>query len=532
MRLLPPNTYAADPALRSLLRAWLRPETLEWAEPELDRLGALAAGELPRLGAECEARPPWLRTVEPWGERVDEVVYPEAWWRLAEIAARLGLAGLPYEEEALGLGGPEVRVVHSALCYLFEPQTATYMCPVSMTDAAARVLIDFGPESLRREVVPHLVSRDPGEAWTAGQWMTELHGGSDVGANAVEARRADGAWRLYGRKYFCSNVGGQVVLALARPDGAGPGTRGLGLFLVPRLLADGSRNRYRIDRLKDKLGTRAMATGEVTLEGAHAELVGDVERGFSQMTPMLNITRLHNGIASAAGLRRGLQLARGYAAQRSAFGRPLDQLPLQRQVLVELAVQAEAALVLTMRLAALLGRLECGLATPDERLVFRLGSSLTKLYTARQAVAGASEVIEAFGGAGYMEDTGIARLLRDAQVLPIWEGTTNVLSLDALRTVARPGVAEAFLGELERLGAPGRAALESVMGRLRGQDPDLVQRQGRRFAFQAAEAWIAGLLREAAGRGPREAAVAELWDARGEPDGTAEDLFALVVDGE
>jgi alkylation response protein AidB-like acyl-CoA dehydrogenase len=531
VRLLPPNTYAADPALRSLLQAWLRPGTLEWAEPQLTELGALAAEELQLAGEECERQPPWLRSIDPWGQRVDEVVYPDAWRRLAAGAARFGLAGLPYEEEPLRRAGPEVRLVHAALCYLFEPQTATYMCPVSMTDAAARVLLDFGPEPLCRKVVPHLVSRDPEQAWTAGQWMTEQQGGSDVGANMVEARHEDGGWRLFGRKYFCSNVGGELALVLARPQGAGPGTRGLALFCVPRSLADGSRNHYRIDRLKDKLGTRGMATGEVTLEGAGAEPVGELERGFAQMTPMLNITRLHNAVASAAALRRGLQLSRGYAASRTAFGHTLDQLPLQRQVLTMLAVQAEAALALTMRLAALLGRVEQGLADPQERLLFRLAGSLVKLYTARQAVAGTSEALEAFGGAGYMEDTGIAALARDAQVLTIWEGTTNVLALDLLRSVAKPGAAQALLAELERLESPDRPELERRLAWLAARDQDTAQRSARAFAFAAGEAWIAGLLRSAAGRGAREAAVFELWQARSEGGAQTRDSFSLVVDG-
>jgi alkylation response protein AidB-like acyl-CoA dehydrogenase len=534
VRLLPPNTYAADPALRSLLGAWLTPATREWAEPQLQQLGRLAAEELHLEGERCERQAPWLRAIDPWGERVDEVVYPEAWRRLGAVAARFGLAGMPYEEDSIRQAGAEARLVQAALCYLFEPQTATYLCPVSMTDAAARVLLDFGPEPLCRQFVPHLVSRDPEQAWTAGQWMTEQQGGSDVGANAVDARREEGGWRLYGRKYFCSNVGGELVLALARPEGAGPGTRGLGLFLVPRLLPGGGRNAYRIDRLKDKLGTRGMATGEVTLEGARAEPVGDLGRGFAQMTPMLNITRLHNAVASAASLRRGLQLALGYAATRRAFGRPLEQLPLQRQVLVEMAVRAEAALVLTMRQAALLGRLERGLAADEEKLLFRFGGSLVKLYTARLAVSGASEALEAFGGAGYMEDTGIARLLRDAQVLTIWEGTTNVLSLDVMRTVARPGVAAAYLGELERLGSPRRAALEQRLDWLSKQDEDLRQRYARTLAFEAAEAWVGGLLKDAAGRGSREAAIWELWAASKQPAADAElgaDRFELVVDG-
>ena len=497
MQLLPDNTYLADPALRSYLGSRLDPAVLEWAEPQLIEIGRAAPAELRRWGEECEASPPRLRTIEPWGERVDEVVYSEAWWKLKARAAAAGCVALPYERQSLNVAGPQTRVVQAALAYLFEPGTATYFCPVAMTDAAASVLIESGADRLRDEVLPHLVSREPDQAWTAGQWMTEQQGGSDVGANAVEARPEAGGWRLYGRKFFCSNVGGEVVLALARPQSAGPGTAGLGLFLIPRLLADGTRNHYRIDRLKDKLGTRAMATGEVTLEGAHAELIGDLERGFAQMTPMLNITRVHNAISSAAGMRRGLMLACAYAAQRSAFGKRLDQHPLQRVVLTELAVAAEGCLHLTMRMAELLGRLECGSATDSERLLFRLGTSIAKLYTAKQAVAAASEALEAFGGQGYMEDTGIPRLLRDAQVLPIWEGTTNVLALDALRTLSKPGVAEALTAELERL----------------GQRPDLPaadEPNARRLAFKIGESWIRGLLEEAGARGPREARVAEI----------------------
>ena len=531
MRLLPPNTYEADPALKALLSSWLRPETLEWAEPQLRETGRAAAAELRDWGAQCEAQPAYLRSIDPWGERVDEVIYPDAWRRLAAFAAGGGLVGLPYEEEAVRLAGAEARLVQAALCYLFEPGTATYHCPIAMTDAAARVLTEYGPASLREEVVPHLVSRDPAKAWTAGQWMTEQQGGSDVGANAVEARREHGHWRLYGRKYFCSNVGGEVVLALARPEAAPGGTRGLGLFLIPRVLPDGGRNAYRVDRLKDKLGTRAMATGEVTLEGAQAELVGEIEHGFQQMTPMLNITRLHNAIAAAAGVRRALTMARCYAAQRSAFGRRLDQQPLQRQVLIQLAVQAEAALLMTMRLAALLGRIECRLADEPEKLLFRVGTSLAKLYTAKLAVAAASEGIEAFGGQGYMEDTGIARMLRDAQVLPIWEGTTNVLSLDVLRVLAKPGVAEAFAGELDRLDSPSRKSAADALARAARLEPEPAQRYGRRLAFTLAESWVDGLLEAASSAGERGALVARLWRARGEPLLEGSDGFELVVDG-
>ena len=529
-QLLPDNTYLADHGLRLALRALLPEAARAWIEPALTEIGRAAATELADWGDQCERQPAQLRPIDPWGERVDDVIYPEAWRRLAGFAARSGLTALPYEPGALAAAGPDARLAQAALCYLFQPGTATYSCPVAMTDAAARVLVEFGGAELREGVLPHLISRDPEEAWTAGQWMTEVQGGSDVGANSVEARLEDGRWRLHGRKYFCSNVGGEVVLALARPRGAGPGTQGLALFLIPRLLESGRRNRYRIDRLKEKLGTRAMATGEVTLEGAEAVLVGRAEDGFAQMTPMLNLTRLHNSIASAAGIKRGLMLARGYAGFREAFGRRLERQPLHRQVLVEMAAEAQATLLLTLRIAQLTGRIECGVASDEERLLYRVGTSLAKLYTGKRAVAMASEAVECFGGAGYMEDTGIARLLRDAQVLPIWEGTTNVLSLDVLKTLRRPGVAAAFDAELERLGAPAQAAVSERLAAVARLEPEVAQRVARRTALQMAESWAEALLVDAARNGPWEAAVAEAWQRRGEPDLGSLDRFDLVVD--
>ena len=492
--LLPKNTWMADTALRSLLRSWLRPQTLAWAEPALDGMGCAAAGELQAWGDECERQPAQLRAFDGWGNRVDEVAYPDAWRHIAAAAARSGLVGLPYERETLERVGGEARLVQAALCYLFAPSTATFLCPVAMTDGGARVLADFGDPDQHQGPLAHLVSREPDNAWTSGQWMTERQGGSDVGRNSVVAKRDGNHWRLFGQKFFCSNIGCEMALALARPEGAPPGTRGLALFLVPRDTKDGRRNAYRIDRLKDKLGTRAMATGEVTLEGAYAELVGDLERGFVQMTAMLNITRLHNAVTAAAIMRRAWTLASAYAGRREAFGRRLDKQPLHQEVLGELAVQANRALYLTMRMAQLLGCIENGQATEEDQALFRLGIALTKLYTGKQAVAVASEAIECFGGQGYMEDTGLPRLLRDAQVLPIWEGTTNVLSLDAGRVMRKSGTIEALAAELERNDAPDR---EGVLERARksgADDSDDAQRGARRLAMALAESWSAGLL--------------------------------------
>jgi acyl-CoA dehydrogenase len=493
--LLPTNTWQADTTLGSLLRAWLRPQTLAWCEPALDEMGRAAAAELQEWGEECERQPALLRAHDGWGTRIDDVVYPEAWRKIAAVAARAGLIGLPYETGTLDRLGGEARLVQAALCYLFAPSTATYLCPVAMTDGAARVLAEYGSEQQRGQTLTHLISRDPAQAWTSGQWMTERQGGSDVGRNAVLAKRDGDHWRLYGQKFFCSNIGCEVALALARPEGAVAGTRGLALFLVPRDGADGRRNRYRIDRLKDKLGTRAMATGEVTLDGAHAELVGDLDRGFAEMTAMLNITRLHNAITAAALMRRAWMLASAYARQREAFGRTLDQQPLHQEVLHELEVHADGAFYLTMRMAQLLGCIEVGQGSSEDQALFRVGIALTKLYTAKQAVAAASEAIECFGGQGYMEDTGLPRLLRDAQVLPIWEGTTNVLSLDALRVLRKPETLDAVVEELDRLDAPDRdGALDMARSAARDESPS-AERGARRLAFALAESWSAGLLR-------------------------------------
>ncbi|HET9849376.1 MAG TPA: acyl-CoA dehydrogenase family protein [Candidatus Dormibacteraeota bacterium] len=492
--MLPQNTWHADGALQALLRSSLQPKTLAWAEPALIEMGRAAAAELADWGDACERQPATLRSYDGWGSRIDEVVYPQAWRNIAAVAARTGLVGLPYETESLARAGAETRMVQAALAYLFAPSTATYLCPVAMTDGAARVLADFGSDQQRGETLSHLVDRDPERAWTSGQWMTERQGGSDVGQNAVVARPDGEHWRLYGQKFFCSNIGCQVALALARPEGAAGGTRGLALFLVPRDHPEGARNRYRIDRLKDKLGTRAMATGEVTLDGAYAELVGGLDRGFAQMTAMLNITRLHNAVTAAAVMRRSWMLASAYAARREAFGRKLEQHPLHQEVLREMASQADGALCLVMRMAQLMGKIEASTAGDAERALFRLGIALTKLYTGKQAVAVVSEAIECFGGQGYMEDTGLPRLLRDAQVLPIWEGTTNVLALDALRVLRKPEVLESIDAELTRLDAPDRQCALDLARQASSDDQESSERNARRVAYALSESWMDGLL--------------------------------------
>jgi alkylation response protein AidB-like acyl-CoA dehydrogenase len=448
------NQYETDPALRSYLKRALPPEVLEEVEPELLELGELAGGELYRMQLADRLNEPRLTQWDAWGERVDRIEVSPL-WRVAErLAAERGLVAAAYERRH----GAHSRVHQFALAYLFTPSTDIYSCPLAMTDGAARVLATSGNDLLVRDVLPRLTSRDPAQFWTSGQWMTELTGGSDVGASETVARRdGGGAWRLYGRKWFTSAAASQAALTLARPEGNPAGGRGLALFFVETRDAEGRLRNIRVDRLKDKLGTRKVPTAELTLEGTPAVLVKGTTDGVRDIAPMLNVTRLWNAVSAAALMRRGVALARDYARRRSAFGSTLAEKPLHADTLAGLQAEAEAALHLAFYAAELTGREEAGGLDEEGARLLRLLTPLVKLTTGRAAVHVASEVVEAFGGAGYVEDTGLPVLLRDAQVLSIWEGTTNVLSLDALRTALKDEAALSSLkAEIERRAAAAR----------------------------------------------------------------------------
>jgi acyl-CoA dehydrogenase len=506
------STYRSDAVLREHLERLLPAEVRAEVEPELEQMGEAAAGELARLADEAEASPPRLVHYDPWGRRVDRIEVSRAWLRLHAIQAGAGLAALPYQDRH----GPYDRVVQHALLHLYAPSAATYACPVAMTDAAARVLSDHAPAELRERVLPRLASRDPRRAWTSGQWMTEREGGSDLSRHSTVARRDEqGRWRLHGVKWFTSAATADCALVLARPDGAAAGSRGLALFLVERVDPATGEPRLGttilVNRLKDKLGTRALPTAELTLAGAVATPVGEVSDGVRKIAGMLNVTRVHNAVNAAAGMRRGVDLALAYARVRDAFGRPLLDLPLHRETLAALAVEAEAAFAVALRAMELQGRLEHGLASGAGQRSLRALVPTVKLLTGKDAVAHASEVVEAFGGAGYIEDTGIPRLLRDAQVLPIWEGTTNVLSLDLLRAELKDEAVTALLEEVsERAaslrGAPaGLGAAADLVERSAGAlakdvrgwglaDGDALQAHMRGFALRLGRTCAAGLL--------------------------------------
>ncbi|HET6343739.1 MAG TPA: acyl-CoA dehydrogenase family protein, partial [Myxococcota bacterium] len=392
------NTYTHDRVLRGYLQRHLPPAVLADIEPELVRMGAAAVGELLELSNRHRVDTPVHVPFDAWGRRIDVVRVSEAWRTFARVAAQSGLVAIPYERRH----GPASRLHQMALVYLFHPSTQVYSCPLAMTDGCARTLGLLAEPALRDRVVPRLTGRDPTLAWTSGQWMTERPGGSDVGLTETVARRGDGGWRLWGDKWFTSSVTSEVALTLARPEGNGPGGKGLALFLVELRDAEGHLQNILVNRLKDKLGTRHLPTAELTLAGTPAHLVTAPQDGVRHMSTMLNVTRTWNAVSSVSGARRALAWARDYARRRIAFGAPLADKPLHLETLAQLAAEQEAAFYLTFTSVRLLGEEEAGTLAGDAWRILRLLQPLAKLYTARLAVQHASEVLEAFGGAGYV----------------------------------------------------------------------------------------------------------------------------------
>jgi alkylation response protein AidB-like acyl-CoA dehydrogenase len=478
------NQYTDDDLLRSYLARALPHEVLTEIEASLLEMGRLAGGELYQLQLADQLNEPTLTQWDAWGNRVDRIEVTRVWHVAERIACEQGVVATAYERKH----GPFSRVHQCALAYLFSPSTDIYSCPLAMSDGAARTLLVSQNRELIDRAVPHLTSRNPTEFWTSGQWMTEITGGSDVGTSqtvAVRATGADDEWSLQGSKWFTSAINSQMALTLARPEGNPSGGRGLALFYVELRDSEGRLRNIQIDRLKDKLGTRKVPTAELTLNGTPARLVMGTTDGVRNITPLLNITRLWNGISAVALMRRSLALASDFARHRIVFGAPLSEKPLHIDTVAGLQAEFEGAFLFAFYLAELTGKSESGEITDEEKLLLRLLTPVMKLTTAKQAVAVSSEIVECFGGAGYVEDTGLPQLLRDAQVLPIWEGTTNVLSLDTLRALRDRAGDRADFRSFVVLREEVFRCLSSV------RDPRLKQASEIvRFALTHAEEWL------------------------------------------
>jgi alkylation response protein AidB-like acyl-CoA dehydrogenase len=323
---------------------------------------------------------------------------------------------------------PLPAVAKYALQYLFVQAEFGLMCPISVTDTSIHLIRKFAGAELRDYLLPKMLSGDVATLWKGTQFMTERSGGSDVGAIETTARCEDGVWRLYGDKWFCSHADADVALLLARPEGAASGTRGLALFAMPRRLKDGRRNAYRIVRLKDKLGTRSMASGEIVLEGAVAYLVGEADRGLKQMMEQVNLSRLSHGVRAAAMMRRGVNEAMVCARGRVAFGKAIIEYPLLRRQLLKITVPTEQALSMFLFAADAMDRANAG--SKHAESVLRILTPLLKFRACRDNIPVATGSMEVRGGNGYIEEWVNARLVRDAQIGVLWEGTSNINALD------------------------------------------------------------------------------------------------------
>lgn len=439
------NFYRADQALQDLLRIHLPEKLFRHIEPHLDRLGGLAGGHLDDCARLADRHGPVLHHRDRFGRDRQWIEYHPAYRELERAAyGEFGIHAMSHRKGILGWPETYPVVAKHAFTFLFNQAEFGLGCPINVTDGAARLLSRFGDEALKAKYLDGLTQTDMARLTQGGQFMTEKEGGSDVGTLATVAVQEGGHWRLYGEKWFCSNADAEVVMLLARPQGAVGGTRGVGLFLMTRRLDDGSPNHYRIVRLKDKLGTRSMASGEIKLEGAIAYAVGRLDRGFVQMAEMVNWSRLSNGVKSAALMRRAHHDANTVATNRVVFGQLIADLPLARRQLMKIMLPTEQAISMSFITADALDRAETG--SQDAAALLRVLTPTLKYRATRDARKVCGDALEMRGGIGYIEEFATPRLLRDAHLGSIWEGTGNIVALDALkRAVGRHG-AEAALG--------------------------------------------------------------------------------------
>ncbi len=450
------NFYTDDPNLRRLLKESLPTDFFKWADVELKRYGELCAGQIDKraVHTDREGEPKLIR-YDKMGNEVSKVWLNEGYKQSVNDTYNTGVVGYVHKEIP-SLGHKGNYVYSYALKYLLSHSEPGLACPVTLTKATAYLIDHYASDELKEKYLPHVISTGETELYEGATFLTERQGGSDVGANEVSAVKSGDVYRITGEKYFASNAGAcGVAMVLARVKGAEAGTKGLSLFLVP-WEENRAAGQLRIRRLKDKLGVRAVPSAEVEFEGAVGYLVGEENRGFYYMIEALNLSRISNAVASLGIMRRAYIEARNYAMDRVAFGKNLTQYPMIQATLSKMVAKQEVEMNAMFRVIELMDKV-MGLdtkhtATEEEKVLFRLYVAVMKKETAEQAVHFAHEAIEMHGGNGYIEDFVTPRLLRDAQVLTVWEGTANILGLEVLRLLNRYNVEKLFASEMrERL---------------------------------------------------------------------------------
>ena len=459
------NFFDIDRSLQGLLKVYLPAGLREQLLPHYKRLGEIAGGRLDELSRSADKHLPKLHARDAFGRDADWIEFHPDYREMERIGyAEFGIHAMSRRAGVFGLDKPVAPVAKYVFQYLFTQSEFGLMCPISVTETSALLVERYGDEALKRRVLARMLTQDVGQLMKSAQFMTEKTGGSDVSGIALNARFENGEWALYGDKWFCSCADADIALLLARPQGALPGNGGLALFALPRLRPDGSRNNYRIVRLKDKLGSRSMASGEIVFEGALAWPLGQVgegaNSGLRMMMDQVNMSRLSHGVRAAAMMRRCVNEALRVARSRSAFGGLLIEKPMVRRQLMKLMVPAEQALSFSLFTATMLETGENGDAAAAR--CTRILTPLLKFRTARDNIRVATGAMEMRGGNGYIEDWVNARLVRDAHLGVLWEGTSNINAIDVVRRAvagegAHRALAQALHARIEESGAMGEA---------------------------------------------------------------------------
>lgn len=432
------NFYTEDETLHEILRNGLAPDLFSYAHKALSQFGEQVANEIDERARHTDREgEPRLLKYSRFGDDVSEVWVNEGYKKTVKETYGTGIVGYVHKEIP-EIGRKGNYMYSFAQGYMLSQSEAGFYCPVTLTMATAFLLEHYADDALRDRFLPHVIATGDVELYEGATFLTERQGGSDVGANVVRAVDEGGQFKLYGEKYFASNAGmSGVAMVLARIEGAQEGSKGLTLFAVPWRRDDGSLNGISIRRLKDKLGVRAVPSGEVEFDGAIAYVVGDKTQGLKYMMEALNLSRICNAVASLGIMRRALTEASDYAKRRDAFGQKLIAFPMVQDSLGKLTAKLEVELATVFDLIQLYDRVVAKQASEEEIILNRLFIAIMKKESAEQAIHFAHEAIEMHGGNGFIEDFVTPRLLRDAQVLTVWEGTANILALELVRLVRK-----------------------------------------------------------------------------------------------
>jgi len=471
------NYWQIDHAVRSLLPLYMDAPLLDHLTPHLDELGELAGGRLGEAADTCERHEPVLHRRDRFGRDEEWIEFHPAYREMEEIAfGRFGMHAMTNRAGVLGWQEKMPPIAKYVFHYLFAQAEFGLLCPVNLTDSSSHLVDLFGSEEIRERYLPGMWSQDTSELIKCAQFMTEKAGGSDIGRSDLTAVKDGKHWRLWGEKWFCSNADAGAAVLLARPEGGPEGSRGLGLFLMPKTLPDGTRNSYRIARLKPKMGSRSMASGEIVFEGAVAYQLGELDQGLKQMLVMVNSSRISHLTRAAGMMRRCLNEALTAARHRNAFGRAVIEHPLMRRQLMKMMVPTEQSL------SALLYTAEASGRDGTDKLL-RILTPICKYRACRDNVPVATGALEVRGGNGYIEDWPNSRLVRDAHLGLLWEGTSNINALDAVqRAVGKARAHEALRDDLS-----DRLAKSDLPGQYRSRLQSSVDRAVR-FAEEVASA--------------------------------------------